>query len=78
VSTTQILFDMINGYKTYAATILAVACGVGRILARPYNYDLADFLQALSLIFGGIAVMGMRHSISKVPSAVFTEAGRTE
>jgi hypothetical protein len=77
MSTTQILLDLINGYKTYSAAILAVFCGVSAILSKNYSDGLTDILQALTLIYGGIAVIGLRHAVSKVPTAVFSEAGKS-
>jgi len=74
MNVTTILMDLINGYKTYAAAILMVSSGVGAILAKDQNQNVADFLQALALVFGGIIAIGLRHAIAKVPREVLTAA----
>jgi hypothetical protein len=73
---TTFLLDMINGYKTYSAAILTIVTGVGAILSKNYNQGIADIMQALTLIFGGTAVVGLRHAVAKVPTGVLEAAGR--
>ena len=41
--------------------------GVGAILSKNYSQGVTDILQALTLIFGGAAVVGLRHAVAKVP-----------
>jgi hypothetical protein len=72
----QILLDLVNGYKTHAAAILMVVTGVGAILSKNYNGGATDILQALTLIFGGTAVVSLRHAVEKVPSGVIDAAKR--
>ena len=33
-------------------------------------------MQALTLVFGGTAVVGLRHAVAKVPTGVLEAAGR--
>ena len=71
-----ILLDLINGYKTYSAAILTIVTGLGAILSKNYSQGVADIMQALTLIFGGAAVVGLRHAVAKVPTHVLEAAGR--
>jgi multidrug transporter EmrE-like cation transporter len=75
MNVTTILLDLINGYKTYSAAILTIATGVGAILSKNYSQGLTDILQALTLIFGGASVVGLRHAVAKVPTGVLKAAG---
>jgi hypothetical protein len=74
MSTTSVLLQVISGYKTYAAAILMVVAGVGSILAKHYNTDVADHLQSLAVIYAGVAIVSLRHAIAKVPMGVLDEA----
>jgi hypothetical protein len=78
MSASTLLLDLINGYKTYSAAILTIVTGVGAILSKNYNQGLTDILQALTLIFGGTSVVGLRHAVAKVPTNVFEAAGRKD
>jgi hypothetical protein len=60
------LLAAINGYKTYSAVILAVASGLGMILTKNYSGGVSDILQALTLVFGGASVAGLRSAVGKV------------
>jgi hypothetical protein len=65
-----ILLALVNGYKTYASVILAVVSGLGMILSKNYGGGVAEIFQALTLLFGGASVVGLRHAVSKAhPSA---------
>lgn len=59
-----ILLELINGYKTYSAVILAVVSGLGLILTKDYAGGLNEIFQALTLVFGGAASL----SVSATPS----------
>jgi hypothetical protein len=74
MSTATMLLDLINGYKTYSAAILTIVTGVGAILSKNYSQGVADILQALTLIFGGASVVGLRHAVAKVPTRVIDAA----
>jgi hypothetical protein len=60
-----VLLDLINGYKTYSAVILAVVSGLGQILTKNYAGGLNEIFQGLTLVFGGAAVVGLRHAVAK-------------
>jgi hypothetical protein len=66
------VLNLINGYKTYAAVILAIVSGLGMILSKNYSQGLTQVFQALLLLFGGASAVSMRHAIAKVeaPSRV--------
>jgi hypothetical protein len=72
------ILDLINGYKTYSAAILTVVTGVGAILSKNYGQGATDILQALTLIFGGATVVGLRHAVAKVPTKVLEAAGHQD
>jgi hypothetical protein len=76
MSASTAILDLINGYKTYSAAILTVVTGVGAILSKNYSQGVTDILQALTLIFGGATVVGLRHAVAKVPASVFDAAGQ--
>jgi hypothetical protein len=63
------LLALINGYKTYASAILAIASGLGMILTKDYSGGVSEIFQALTLIFGGTSVVGLRHAVAKVSSS---------
>ena len=60
------LLGMINGYKTYASVILAIATGIGLILSKEYGPGITDILQALLVVFSGASVASLRHAVAKV------------
>lgn len=60
------LLVLINGYKTYSSAILAVASGLGMILTKNYEGGISQVFQALTLIFGGTTVVGLRHAVAKL------------
>jgi hypothetical protein len=64
-----VLLDIINDYKTYASPILAVVSGLGMILTQNYAGGVSDIFQALTLIFGGTSVVGLRHAVSKLENS---------
>jgi hypothetical protein len=74
MNASAILLDLINGYKTYSAAILTVVTGVGAILSKNYGLGATDILQALTLVFGGATVVGLRHAVAKVPTGVLDAA----
>ncbi len=78
MNASTILLDLINGYKTYSASILTIVTGVGAIMSKNYSQGVADILQALTVVFGGTAVVGLRHAVAKVPTSVLDAAGRHE
>jgi hypothetical protein len=61
-----VVLDLVNGYKTYSAAILTIVTGIGAIVSKNYSQGAADIMQALTLIFGGTAVVGLRHAVAKV------------
>jgi hypothetical protein len=61
-----LLLSLVNGYKTYSSVILAVVSGLGMILSKNYGGGAAEIFQALTLVFGGASVVGLRHAVSKV------------
>lgn len=63
------LLVLINGYKTYASAILAITSGLGMILTKNYAGGVSEVFQALTLIFGGTSVVGLRHAVSKLENA---------
>ncbi|MGO9471066.1 MAG: hypothetical protein ACLQIB_41595 [Isosphaeraceae bacterium] len=72
----NVLLSLINGYKTYSTVILAVASGLGMILAKNYGGGIAEICQALLLVFGGASLVGLRHAVAKVPTGVIDAASR--
>ena len=64
----SILLLLINGYKTYSTVILAVLSGLGMILSKNYGEGISSIFQALTLVFGGASVAGLRHAVAKVPT----------
>jgi hypothetical protein len=66
MNVSTVVLDLINGYKTYASAILAVASGLGMILAKNYEGGVAEILQALTVVFSGATVVSLRHAVSKV------------
>ena len=76
MNVSTILLELVNGYKTYSAAILTIVTGVGAILSKNYNQGIADIMQAMTFIFGGAAVVGLRHAVAKVPTGVLEAAGR--
>ena len=78
MNVSTVLLQLINDYKTHSATILAIATGVGAILSKNYSQGAADILQALTLVFGGASVVGLRHAVAvtvtKVPTNVSVAA----
>lgn len=61
-----LLLAAINGYKTYSAVILTVVTGVGMILTKNYSGGVSEILQALTLVFGGASVVGLRSAVAKL------------
>jgi hypothetical protein len=59
------LLGLINGYKTYASVILAIVTGLGMILTKNYSEGASEIFQALTLVFGGAGVAGLRHAVAK-------------
>jgi hypothetical protein len=59
------LLGVINGYKTYASVILAIATGIGLILSKDYGPGITDILQALLVVFSGASVASLRHAVAK-------------
>jgi hypothetical protein len=72
------LLSLSNGYKTYAAVSLAIVSGLGAILTKNQSGGVTDFLQALTLVFVGVSVVGLRHAVSKVPTGLPKTAGKPE
>jgi hypothetical protein len=62
----SILLMLVNGYNTYASTILAVVSGLGMILSKNYQGGFSELFQALTLIFGATSVVGLRHAVAKL------------
>jgi hypothetical protein len=60
------LLNLINGYKTYASVILAIVSGLGMILTKNYAEGIPEIFQALTLLFGGTSIVGLRHAVSKI------------
>jgi hypothetical protein len=63
-----VLLSLVNGYKTYASVILAVASGLGMLLSKNYSGGAAEIFQALTVVFGGASLAGLRHAVSKSKS----------
>lgn len=61
-----VLLGLINGYKTYSSVILAIVSGLGMILTKNYGGGASEILQALTLVFGGASVVGLRHAVAKL------------
>jgi hypothetical protein len=66
MNSVAILLKLIDGYKTYASVIMAVASGLGMILSKDYSNGLTQIFQALLVVSGGASVASMRHAVSKV------------
>jgi hypothetical protein len=78
MNASKYLLELINGYKTYSGAILTIVTGIGAILSKNYSQGVADIMQALTLIFGGATVVGLRHAVAKVPAGVLEAAARHE
>ena len=61
-----ILLTFINGYKTYLSASLAVASGIAMILTKNYQGGIAEIFQAMTLVFGGTSIVGLRHAVAKL------------
>ena len=72
------ILTLISGYKTYSASIAMVLTGLAAIVSKNYSGGATDIFQALTLAFGGAAVVSLRHSVAKVPTDVLEEAGKHE
>jgi len=48
------------------------------ILTKNYSGGVTEIFQALTLVFGGASVVGLRHAVSKVPTGVLEAAGKHE
>jgi len=72
------LLSLINGYKTYASVILTIVSGLGMILSKNYDGGITEIFQALTVVFGGASLVGLRHAVSKVPTGVLEAAGKHE
>ncbi len=57
---------LINGYKTYLSVSLAVASGIVMILTKNYQGGIVEIFQAMTLIFGGASIVGLRHAVAKL------------
>jgi hypothetical protein len=64
-----VLLGLINGYKTYSSVILAVVSGLGMILTKNYSGGVSEILQALTLVFGGASVVGLRYAVAQVSTS---------
>jgi multidrug transporter EmrE-like cation transporter len=74
----NVLLSLINGYKTYAAVILAIVSGLGLILVKNHDGGIVQICQALLLVFAGASVVGLRHAVAKVPIGVIDAASRRD
>jgi uncharacterized membrane protein len=63
------LLDLINGYKTYASVVLVIVSGLGMIFTKNYSGGVSEIFQALTLIFSGTSVVGLRHAVAKASSS---------
>jgi hypothetical protein len=63
---TAFLLVFVNGYKTHVSATLAVVSGLGMILTKDYEGIVSQILQALTLIFGGTSIVGLRHAVAKL------------
>jgi hypothetical protein len=63
------VLNLINGYKTYASVILAIVSGLGMILTKNYAEGIPEVFQALTLLFGGTSIVGLRHAVSKATNS---------
>jgi hypothetical protein len=61
-----LLLGLINGYKTYSSVILTIVSGLGMILTKNYGGGVSEILQALTLVFGGASVAGLRHAVAQL------------
>lgn len=64
-----LLLTLINGYKTYSSVILAIVAGVGMILTKNFSGGLSSIFQALTLIFGGASIVGLRGALAQLADA---------
>ena len=62
----SLVLNLINGYKTYASVIMVIVSGLGMILTKNYAEGIPEGFQALTLLFGGTSIVGLRHAVSKV------------
>jgi hypothetical protein len=74
----EILLELINGYKTYVSATLMVVAGIGSVVAKHFNPDVADIFQMFAVLFAGLAVASLRHGITKVPDGVLDAARRSD
>ena len=65
-----LLLTLINGYKTYSSVILAIVSGLGMILTKNFSGGLSSIFQALTLIFGGASIVGLRGALAQLVAAV--------
>jgi hypothetical protein len=72
----SVLLGLINGYKTYSSVILAVVSGLGMILTKNYSGGVSEIFQALTVVFGGASVVGLRHAVSKVSTPGEGDSGQ--
>ena len=73
---TALLLDLINAYKAHSSVILAVVSGLGMILTKNYAGGISEIFQALTLIFGGASVVGLRQAVSKLSASGQGGAGQ--
>jgi hypothetical protein len=60
-------------YQAHSPAILAIVSGLGMILTKNYSGGLSEILQALTIVFGGASVVGLRNavdSLTKTAAAV--------
>ena len=72
----SVLLGLINGYKTYSSVILAVVSGLGMILTKNYGGGVSEILQALTLVFGGASVVGLRSAVAQVSTSGQSGSGQ--
>jgi hypothetical protein len=74
MNVTALMLELVNGYKTYSSVILAIVSGLGMILSKNYGGGISEIFQALTLVFGGASIVGLRHAVAKLPRGVLDAA----
>jgi hypothetical protein len=70
MNASALLLSRIDGYKTYVAVIIAIVSGLGMILSHNCSTSIPEIFQALTLVFSGASIAGLRHAVAKVPTRV--------
>ncbi len=65
-----VLLKLIEGYKTYASTILIVLAGLGLILVEGYSETAARVCLTVLLLAIAAALASLRSAIAKIETEI--------